>query len=100
MKRIALVDNATLTAAQRLLGDIKVKNLYNIDGDIEAFENLAQAILFFDEVCCIDDYKPAFRGSRAHRFDFVTFLPQENLDHANQLQLAQSSTKDVLLRVK
>jgi Mg-chelatase subunit ChlI len=67
MKRIALVDNATLTAAQRLLGDIEVKNLYNIDGDIEAFENLAQAILFFDEVCCIDDYKPAFRNSRAHR---------------------------------
>jgi hypothetical protein len=100
MKRIALVDNATLTAAQRLLGDIAVKNLYNIDGDIEAFENLVQAVLFFDEICCIDDYKSEFRSSRAHRFDFVTFLPQDKIDYGAQLKLAEESTKDVLLRVR
>lgn len=44
--RKALVDNATLTAVQRLNGDILVKNKYDLDGDILAMEGLLQAILF------------------------------------------------------
>ena len=63
--RFALVDNATLTAIQRLLGQIPVKNTYTIDGDILAMESLLQAILFYDEVVFLDDYKEQHRASRA-----------------------------------
>ena len=39
--RYAIIDNSTLTAAQRLLGEIPVINKLCIDGDIAAFENLS-----------------------------------------------------------
>ncbi|PSY08559.1 hypothetical protein, partial [Escherichia coli] len=42
----ALIDNASLTAVERTLGDILVKNPDTINGDLVAFENLIQAILF------------------------------------------------------
>ncbi len=100
MPRVALIDNATLTAAQRLLGGIKVKNLYNIDGDIEAFESLVQSILFFDEICCIDDYKEQFRSSRARQFDFIRFLSRDEIDYERQIQLAKDDTTDLMLKVK
>lgn len=99
MNRIALIDNATLTAAQRLLGDIKVKNLYNIDGDIAAFENLLQAILFFDEIACIDDYKEEFRDSRHRKFSFVRFVPKEHVSYSSSMKRAQNTTKGILFRV-
>ena len=41
--RYAVVDNATLTAVQRLLGDIPIYNKHAIDGDILAFETLIQS---------------------------------------------------------
>jgi hypothetical protein len=100
MKRRALIDNATLTAAQRLLGDIKVKNLYNIDGDISAFENLVQAILFFDEIACVDDYKPKFSDGRKSRFEFIDFVSQEQVGFAEHLAAAKNATEDVLLKVR
>jgi hypothetical protein len=55
--RYALIDNSTLTSIQRILGDIPVKNRAIIDNDILALENYIQAILFYDEIICIDDYK-------------------------------------------
>ena len=66
--RKALVDHATLTAVQRLNGEIPVKNEYDLDGDILAMEGLLQAILFFDEVYYLDDYKPEFREERQQAF--------------------------------
>jgi hypothetical protein len=48
--RYGLIDNATLTANQRLLGHVPVKHLYQIEGDIAAFEGLIQGILFYDHL--------------------------------------------------
>jgi hypothetical protein len=48
--RCAVLDNATLTAVQRLLGEIETENDLSIDGDIAAFESFIQAILFYDTV--------------------------------------------------
>lgn len=49
----ALIDNASLTAVERTLGDILVKNPDTINGDLVAFENLIQAILFlrYPDLC-------------------------------------------------
>lgn len=49
----AIIDNATLTAVQRLLGEIPIYNKHTIDGDILAFETFIQAILFHDDICYV-----------------------------------------------
>jgi hypothetical protein len=54
--RSALIDNSTLTAIQRLLGVITVKDKNIIDSDILAFEQMVEAILFFDKIVCIEDW--------------------------------------------
>lgn len=63
-----LVDNATLTAVQRLSGEIPIKNKYIIDSDIMAFEAFAQAVLFSEKVFYIDDYKSRYRQDRRSFF--------------------------------
>ena len=75
----ALVDNATLTAVQRVLGDVEIKNPDTIDGDLAAFENLIQALLFFDDVVCLDDYKGQYRQQRRSQFEFVDFYSPTDL---------------------
>lgn len=100
MNKIALVDNATLTACQRLLGDAKVANLYNIDGDIAATEGLVQAFLFCDEVVCLDDYKEEYRQKRQKRFDFIRFLPKNEVDYETSLKNARKATEDISFRVR
>ncbi|MFO0070017.1 MAG: hypothetical protein ACK529_07620, partial [Alphaproteobacteria bacterium] len=60
----ALIDNATLTAVQRIMGDAPTRSKDNIDIDIIALENFVQAILFYDQIIVIDDYKEAYRKER------------------------------------
>ena len=54
----ALIDNATLTAVQRIEGHILTKSKDSIDTDIVAFENYIQSILFYDRIVAVDDYIP------------------------------------------
>lgn len=59
--RPALVDNLTLEAVERLIGQV-VAYYYDdidlmIDEDIVAFDNLINAILFSDEVVYVDSFK-------------------------------------------
>jgi hypothetical protein len=51
----------------------------SIDGDIVALENLLQAILFYDDIVTIDDYKAEYREARRNEFDFVRFLNPSEL---------------------
>ena len=83
----ALIDNASLTAVERVLGNIVIKNTDTINGDLVAFENLIQAILFYDRLFCIDNYKYEYKKSRAKKFDFIKFLsPDEfQLSEINEL---------------
>ncbi len=76
----ALVDNATLTAVQRINGKVLTKSDHSVDTDIVALENLIQAILFYDEVIAIDDYIPAHRDERVQAFPFIRFLNPEELN--------------------
>lgn len=69
--RYAIVDNATLTAIQRLCGAISIKNKHTIDGDILAFETFIQAVLFYDDLFYFDDYKVAHREERATFFKYI-----------------------------
>ena len=76
----SLIDNASLTAVQRVFGQIQIKNTDTIDGDLVALENVLQSILFYDELICIDDYKPKYRDERSNYFDFIRFLNKGDFD--------------------
>lgn len=90
----ALIDNATLTAAQRLTGKVLTKSIDSIDMDIIALENLVQAILFYDEIIAIDDYIPAHRDERISSFPFIQFLESStyNLDKISTTATQVAST--------
>lgn len=75
----ALIDNATLTAVQRVSGQVLVKNTDTVNGDLVALENLVQAILFYDQLVCIDNYKEEHREARKSLFDFIRFIPPNEL---------------------
>jgi hypothetical protein len=69
--RLALIDNSTLSAVERLLALTETRNLYNIDHDIACFEKLVHTILFYDEIYLVDDYKEYFRERRKEVFSFI-----------------------------
>lgn len=73
----ALIDNATLTAVQRATGEVPVQNSDIINGDLCAVENFLQGILFYDDLPCIDNYKPQHRESRKEQFPLPSlFVPR------------------------
>ena len=78
----ALVDNSTLTAVERLSGNVLTKSKDSTDTDIVALENYLQAILFYDRIVAIDDYIPKHRDSRIATFSNIDFLKKSdfNLD--------------------
>ncbi len=98
--RQALIDNSTLTGIQRLLGEMPVKNHAIIDNDITAFENYIQAILFYDGIICIDDYKDKYRNSRIKYFPNIEFISKELFDYNSFLKISNEVTKDISLEVR
>ncbi|HHT03554.1 MAG TPA: hypothetical protein GX005_04440 [Bacteroidales bacterium] len=98
--RYALIDNSTLTGIQRLLGEIPVKNKTIIDNDIIAFENYIQAILFYDSIICIDDYKEQYRNRRIQYFSDIRFISKDLFDYDSFLNLSNEVTKDISLEIR
>lgn len=91
----ALIDNASLTAVERVVGNIVVKNPDTINGDLVAFENLMQAILFYDDLICIDNYKEQYRDSRINSFNYIRFLSSDNFGLDKIDALAQKQARSV-----
>lgn len=98
--RYALIDNSTLTAVQRLLGDIPVRNTAIIDNDIVSFENYIQSILFYDYLICIDDYKRRYREKRRKSFPDIRFISTDMFDYNSFVIKANEITKDISLQVR
>lgn len=76
-----LIDNATLSGVQRLLGESQTLNLYNIDNDICCFEKVVSAILFGERLLYLDDYKEEFRASRYKTFEFMEAVQPEGVPY-------------------
>lgn len=91
----ALIDNASLTAVQRAMGAITVKTPDTINGDLVALENLVQAILFYDELVCIDNYKQEHKEARKKEFDFVNFLSPADFQLDQIEEKAKSEARSV-----
>jgi hypothetical protein len=76
---IALLDNATLTAVQRITGAAVSRSRASVDVDLLAYENYVQARLFYDSVVVVDDYISAHRQARIDAFANVTFIDKNDL---------------------
>lgn len=74
----ALIDNATLTAVQRLTGDAFSKTDDSVDVDIVALENFVLATLFYDRLVAVDDYIEAYKDARKAAFPEITFLDKND----------------------
>jgi hypothetical protein len=96
----ALIDNASLTAVERALGKIIVKNPDTINGDLAAVENFLQAILFYDDLVSIDNYKAEFAESRARDFSFVNFLAPDQYGLAEIDGLAKAEARAIRPEIK
>lgn len=97
--RFALIDNSTLTGVQRLLGQIPIKNTLSIDMDILCLESLLEAILFYDIIAVIDDYKPAYRNNRKDAFPQLLSLDPDHISYTELLSNAKSITDGIIPRV-
>lgn len=86
----AIIDNATLSGVERLLGVSQVKNLNYIDNDIACLEKLITAILFSDKIIGVDDYKDEYRSKRLKKFDFVDFI---KIDDDKYSKISNDSAK-------
>ena len=91
----ALIDNASLTATERVLGNIIVTTPDTINGDLMAFENLIQAILFYDDLICVDNYKPEYKQERKKNFDFIRFLSEDDFDLNGLDKLAKHQARQI-----
>lgn len=98
--RYALIDNSSLTGIQRLLGEIPVKNEAIVDNDIIALENYIQAILFYDDIICIDDYKEFYRNKRAEYFPKIRFISKNLFDYDSFVNASHEVTKNITLEIR
>ena len=98
--RYAIIDNSTLTAVQRLLGEIEVENAFCLDGDIAAFESLIQSILFYDTIFFVDDYKAEHRSARHKTFHYLLPLSTDVFPYGAISTAAAKSVEDLTFRVK
>jgi len=69
-----VIDNSTLSGVERLIGRSQTFNLYNTHNDIACFEKLITAILFYDDVFAVNDYKKEYIRKRLETFNYISFL--------------------------
>lgn len=98
--RCALVDNSSLTAVQRLMGAIPIRNKYMIDADIVAFENFIHSILFYDKLIYLDDYKPEYKASRKQFFNNMIGVSLSEEGTKLLTQEADRITHDILPNIE
>lgn len=95
-----IVDNATLTAVQRLLGEITIRDKSVIDGDILALESLLQTYLFSDKVMYVDDYKKEFRDRRKEYFNFLDVVDIDKNTYDDVLRATYNEVADIIPRIE
>lgn len=94
-----LVDNSTLTAVQRLIGDVGVSLSFPIEGDLSAYDNYLQSLLIYDEIASIDDYKEEFRSDRHRAFSEIKFLNPSNFAYDDVSRLAQEAAEAISFKI-
>lgn len=88
----ALLDNATLTAVQRITGQAPSRSLDSVDVDLVAFENYIQARLFYDDIVVIDDYLPHLRNARHASFPHLAYVAPDDFKLKELSSLADKAS--------
>ena len=96
----AIIDNSTLTAVERMMGVIPIKNTNTIDGDILALESFVQAVLFYDDLFFIDDYKSQHKASREKFFKYVYPIEFSENSYNDLLEQTRTLTNSFVPQVK
>jgi hypothetical protein len=96
----ALVDNATLTAVQRIAGQAPTRSRDSVDVDLVAFENYIQARLFYDDLIVVDDYIPKHRAARRRAFPNASFVGVEEYGLEKLAEKADSDAKTIHPKIK
>jgi len=78
--RNVLIDNSTVTAVDRIMGNVPLNSYYQVDGNIAALESFIQAILFSDDVLCVDDYRSDLTLDRKNRYPFIHWISRQAFD--------------------
>jgi len=65
-----------------------------LDGDLAALENVVEAILFYDDLVCLDDYKPEYREERRAHFPFIRFLSPTDFSLGPIAKEAEAKAKE------
>ncbi len=91
----ALLDNATLTAVQRITGQAPSRSRDAVDVDLVAFENYVQARLFYDDLVVIDDYLPQHRASRHAAFPHLAYVNPDEFK-LQEIAKAANAASDVI----
>lgn len=97
---IALLDNATLTAVQRITGAVYSRSRASVEVDLLAYENYVQARLFYDNVVVVDDYISAHRETRLAAFENVRFLDSKDLKLQEISSIATSIASQIRPEVR
>jgi hypothetical protein len=93
--RTIIIDNATLSGVERIIGKSKTINLHNINNDILCLEKLLTSILFSDKLIAVDDYKNEYRSSRLKNFNFVDFIKLDDAFYKSISEDAASFAKSM-----
>lgn len=96
----ALIDNATLTAVQRITGQVLSRTRDSVDVDLVAFENYVQARLFYDDLIVVDDYIPKYRAARRTAFPNASFVGLEEYGLELLAEKADSEAKAIHPKIK
>lgn len=96
----ALVDNATLTAVQRITGQAPSRSLDSVDVDLVAFENYVQARLFYDDLIVVDDYIPKHRSARRSAFPNASFVGVEEYGLDKLAETANTEAQAIHPKIK
>jgi hypothetical protein len=68
------------------MGQVIVKNPDTVNGDLVTLENFIQAILFYDDLICIDNYKEKYKEARKAAFNFVKFISPNDFRELEQIE--------------
>jgi hypothetical protein len=96
----ALIDNATLTAVQRIIGQATSRSKDAVDVDLVAYENYVQARLFYDDLIVIDDYLPQHRGARHAAFPHLSYINPDDFQIRDIAQTADKAAQEIHPKIK
>jgi hypothetical protein len=97
---IALLDNATITAVQRITGAAPSRSRDSIDVDLLAFENYVQSRLFYDNVVVVNDYIVAHREERRAAFPSINFIDPNELELQEITTIAKERSDQVRPKIQ